>query len=47
MFLLGDQFDLDAAAFDGFDPVQYTIWMADAKEKSTDVIRCGKVGADQ
>jgi deoxyribodipyrimidine photolyase-related protein len=35
--VLGDQLDLDAAAFDGFDPAQDTVWMAEAEEESTHV----------
>ncbi|MCR5883051.1 cryptochrome/photolyase family protein [Rhizobacter sp. J219] len=35
--VLGDQLDLDAAAFDGFDPAQDAVWMAEAAEESTHV----------
>ena len=35
--VLGDQLDLDAAAFDGFDPAQDAVWMAEAVEESTHV----------
>ncbi len=35
--VLGDQLDLDAAAFDGFDPAQDAVWMAEASEESTHV----------
>ncbi|MBK9360608.1 MAG: cryptochrome/photolyase family protein [Rubrivivax sp.] len=37
VIVLGDQLDLDAAAFDGFDPVQDTVWMAEVAEESTHV----------
>lgn len=35
--VLGDQLDLDAAAFDGFDPAHDAVWMAEAAEESTHV----------
>lgn len=35
--VLGDQLDLEAAAFDAFDPAQDTVWMAEAEEESTHV----------
>ncbi len=35
--VLGDQLDLDAAAFDGFDAAQDAVWMAEAEEESTHV----------
>ena len=35
--VLGDQLDLDAAAFDGFDPAQDAAWMAEVDEESTHV----------
>jgi deoxyribodipyrimidine photolyase-related protein len=35
--VLGDQLDLDAAAFDGFDPAQDAVWMAEVDEESTHV----------
>jgi len=35
--VLGDQLDLDAAAFDGFDASLDTVWMAEAVEESTHV----------
>ena len=35
--VLGDQLDLEAAAFDGFDPAQDAVWMAEAVEESTHV----------
>jgi deoxyribodipyrimidine photolyase-related protein len=35
--VLGDQLDLDAAAFDGFDPGQDAVWMAEVEEESTHV----------
>ena len=35
--VLGDQLDLEAAAFDGFDPAQDAVWMAEVDEESTHV----------
>ena len=35
--VLGDQLDLDAAAFDGFDPAFDAVWMAEVAEESTQV----------
>jgi len=35
--VLGDQLDLDAAAFDGFDATQDAVWMAEVAEESTHV----------
>ena len=35
--VLGDQLDLQAAAFDGFDPAQDAVWMTEASEESTHV----------
>jgi deoxyribodipyrimidine photolyase-related protein len=32
---LGDQLNRDASAFDGFDPAQDVVWMAEASEEST------------
>lgn len=37
VIVLGDQLDLDAAAFDGFDPSQDSVWMAEVTEESTHV----------
>ena len=37
VLVLGDQLDLSAAAFDGFDPEQDAVWMAEAQEESTHV----------
>lgn len=37
VIVLGDQLDLNAAAFDGFDPVQDAVWMAEVDEESTHV----------
>ncbi|MDE2148144.1 MAG: cryptochrome/photolyase family protein [Burkholderiales bacterium] len=37
LVVLGDQLDLDAAAFDGFDPSQDAVWMAEVAEESTHV----------
>ena len=37
VIVLGDQLDLDAAAFDGFDATQDAVWMAEAAEESTHV----------
>jgi len=36
--VLGDQLDLDAAAFDGFDPTLDAVWMAEVTEESTHVV---------
>ena len=35
--VLGDQLDLDNAAFDDFDSTQDAVWMAEAEEESTHV----------
>ena len=35
--VLGDQLDLDAAGFDGFDPDQDAVWMAEVAEEATQV----------
>ncbi len=37
VLVLGDQLDPDAAAFDGFDPQQDLVWMAEVEEESTHV----------
>ena len=37
VIVLGDQLDLDAAAFDGFDPAQDAVWMAEVAEESTHI----------
>ena len=37
IIVLGDQLDLDAAAFDGFDTRLDAVWMAEAAEESTHV----------
>ncbi len=37
VLVLGDQLDLEAAAFDGFDPAQDLVWMAEVDEESTHV----------
>jgi deoxyribodipyrimidine photolyase-related protein len=37
VLILGDQLDHNAAAFDGFDPKQDLVWMAEAQEESTHV----------
>ncbi|WP_028452381.1 cryptochrome/photolyase family protein [Chitinilyticum aquatile] len=37
VIVLGDQLDLDAAAFDGFDPAQDVVWMAEVAEESCHV----------
>jgi deoxyribodipyrimidine photolyase-related protein len=37
VLVLGDQLDLDAAAFDGFDPASDAVWMAEVGEESTHV----------
>jgi deoxyribodipyrimidine photolyase-related protein len=35
IIVLGDQLDLEAAAFDGFEPSQDAVWMAEVAEEST------------
>ena len=35
--VLGDQLDLEASAFDGFDPAKDAVWMAEVEEESTHV----------
>ena len=35
--VLGDQLDLDASSFDGFDPARDAVWMAEVAEESTHV----------
>ena len=37
VLVLGDQLDLEAAAFDGFDAVVDAVWMAEVAEESTQV----------
>ena len=37
VLVLGDQLDLEAAAFDGFDASQDAVWMAEVAEESTHV----------
>ena len=37
MVVLGDQLDLDATAFDGFDATVDAVWMAEVNEESTHV----------
>ena len=37
VIVLGDQLDANAAAFDGFDPAQDAVWMAEVGEESTQV----------
>ena len=37
VLVLGDQLDLDAAAFDGFDPSHDAVWMAEVADESTHV----------
>jgi deoxyribodipyrimidine photolyase-like uncharacterized protein len=37
VLVLGDQLDTDAAAFDGFDPAEDAVWMAEAAEESTHI----------
>jgi deoxyribodipyrimidine photolyase-related protein len=37
VLVLGDQLDLDAAAFDGFDATQDAVWMAEAADEATHV----------
>ncbi|MCK6424227.1 MAG: cryptochrome/photolyase family protein [Burkholderiaceae bacterium] len=38
VIVLGDQLDLEAAAFDGFDPAQDAVWMAEVAEESTHIV---------
>lgn len=35
--VLGDQLDQDSSAFDGFDPAQDAVWMAEVEQESTHV----------
>ena len=35
VIVLGDQLDLEASAFDGFDATSDAVWMAEAAEEST------------
>ncbi|MEB3298823.1 MAG: cryptochrome/photolyase family protein [Candidatus Sericytochromatia bacterium] len=37
VLVLGDQLDQDSAAFDGFDPTQDAVWMAEVREESDHV----------
>ena len=37
VLVLGDQLDLEAAAFDGFDREHDAVWMAEVAEESTHV----------
>jgi deoxyribodipyrimidine photolyase-related protein len=37
VLVLGDQLDLDSSAFDGFDPAQDAVWMAEVLEESRHV----------
>ncbi|MGL6289391.1 MAG: cryptochrome/photolyase family protein, partial [Silanimonas sp.] len=37
VLVLGDQLNLDSAAFDGFDPAQDAVWMAEVAHESTQV----------
>ena len=37
VLVLGDQLDLEAAAFDGFDPARDAVWMAEVAQESTHV----------
>ena len=37
VIVLGDQLDLAASAFDGFDPAQDAVWMAEVAQESTHV----------
>jgi len=37
LVVLGDQLNLDAAAFDGFDPAQDAVWMAEVTAEATHV----------
>lgn len=35
--VVGDQLNLDSSAFDGFDPAQDAVWMAEVAEESTHI----------
>ena len=37
VIVLGDQLDLQSSAFDGFDPAQDAVWMAEVAEESTHI----------
>lgn len=37
VIVLGDQLDLEASGFDGFDPLRDAVWMAEVAEESTHV----------
>ena len=37
VLVLGDQLDLEASAFDGFDDQRDSVWMAEADEESNHV----------
>ncbi|QCB44632.1 cryptochrome/photolyase family protein [Hydrogenophaga sp. PAMC20947] len=37
VIVLGDQLDIDASAFDGFDPRQDAVWMAEVVQESTHI----------
>jgi deoxyribodipyrimidine photolyase-related protein len=37
VLVLGDQLNLDSSAFDGFDPAQDAVWMAEVAEESTHI----------
>ena len=37
VIVLGDQLDAESSAFDGFDPAQDVVWMAEVMEESTHV----------
>jgi deoxyribodipyrimidine photolyase-related protein len=43
VLVLGDQLDLDASAFDGFDPAQDAVWMAEVAEESTHIGRSQRI----
>ena len=38
VIVLGDQLDAESSAFDGFDPAQDALWMAEVAEESTHVL---------
>jgi deoxyribodipyrimidine photolyase-related protein len=46
VIVLGDQLDADAVAFDGFDPAQDAVWMAEVAEESTHVWPAATLHAD-
>ncbi|MCP2784479.1 cryptochrome/photolyase family protein, partial [Salmonella enterica subsp. enterica serovar Typhimurium] len=37
VLVLGDQLDVQSSAYDGFDPAQDAVWMAEVAEESTHI----------